>query len=93
MYIAGIGSFPLFDESAVQLLANLPKLEKLCLIGASYICSEIFKYFKSLKSLELDHSNVTDAALACISEYCLELQYLRIECKYKTFLYMFVLIK
>ena len=68
------------DEGFIEL-ANLPKLEKLTLIGEINSPSdEIFKYFTSLKSLELvKYKNLSNATLIYIANYCLELQSLIIE--------------
>ena len=63
-----------------MLLANLPKLEKLSLENfEDTIGDDFYRYFTKLKSLELLEGNVTNAALSCISSYCLELQSLKID--------------
>ena len=44
----------------------------------------VFKHCNSLKSLDLSFDNMTNETLAAIAESCLELQALRIDCKFLT---------
>ena len=69
-------------NDGIIALAGLPKLQKLKLAYFLTITDEVFKYFTTLKCLDLNEIEISNAILIHIAENYLELKELSIRGKF-----------